>query len=99
MPERSREILSERNEENLRTYEALSKLPFPRSYPDKMLLVAFLVTHVPLLTLIFYFARAAAVPLRAKVRILLVVLVATLSGTAATLLSLRALLAPVSFAS
>ncbi len=64
-----------------------------------MLLVAFLGTHVPLLTLIFYFARAAPVPLRAKLHILLVVLVATLSGTAATLLSLRALLAPVSSAS
>ncbi len=99
MPERSREILSQRNKESLRAYEALSKLPFPRSYPGKMLLVAFLGIHVPLLTLIFYLARAAPVPLRAKVRILLVVLVATLSGTAATLLSLRALLAPVSSAS
>jgi hypothetical protein len=60
MPERSREILSQRNKESLRAYEALSKLPFPRSYPGKMLLVAFLGIHVPLLTLIFYLTRCAS---------------------------------------
>ncbi len=42
MPEGSRDILSQRNEENLKAYEALSKLPFPKSYAGKMLLVAFL---------------------------------------------------------
>ncbi len=99
MPEGSRDILSQRNEENLRAYEALSKLPFPKSYAGKMLLVAFLGTHVPLVVLSFYFALVSSLSLRAKLRTLLVALVATLTGTAATLLGLRALLAPVSSAS
>ena len=100
MPERSRAIIpSQRTEENLRAYEALSELPFPKSYPGKMLLVAFLGTHVPLVVLVLYLVRASSVSLRAKVRILLVALGATLTGTAATLVGLRALLAPVSMAS
>ncbi len=61
-----------------------------------MLLVAFLGTHVPLVILSFYFALVSSISLRAKLRTLLVALVATLAGTAATLLGLRALLAPVS---
>jgi diguanylate cyclase (GGDEF)-like protein len=101
MPERSRAIIpSQRTEENPRAYEALSKLPFPKSYPGKMLLVAFLGTHVPLVVLVLYLVRgASSVSLGAKVRILLVALGATLTGTAATLVGLRELLAPVSVAS
>ena len=83
----------------MRAYEALSKLPFPKSYAGKLLLVAFAGTHVPLVVLILYLVHATSVSLRAKVRILLVALFATLAGTAATLSGLRALLAPVSSAS
>ncbi len=99
IPEGSKDILGQPSEDDLRVYEALSKLPFPKSYAGKMLLVAFLGTHVPLVVLALYFALTSSVSLRAKVRVLLVALVATLTGTAATLLGLRALLAPVSAAS
>ncbi len=51
---------------------------------------------MPLVILSFYFAIVSSISLRAKLRTLLVALVATLAGTAATLLGLRALLAPVS---
>ena len=99
MLERSRAILSYLDKENLSAYEVVSTLPFPKSYAGKMLLVAFLGTHVPLVVLVLYFALVSSVSLRTKVRILFVALAATLTGTAATLLGLRSLLAPVSSAS
>jgi diguanylate cyclase (GGDEF)-like protein len=99
MPEGSKDILNQPTKDDLRVYEALSKLPFPRSYAGKMLLVAFIGTHVPLIGLTLYFALASSLSFRATLRILLVALVTTLSGTAATLLTLRALLAPVTAAS
>jgi diguanylate cyclase (GGDEF)-like protein len=99
MQEGSKDIVSQPTEDDLRVYEAFSKLPFPKSYAGKMLLVAFIGTHVPLVALASYFALASSVPLRDKVRVLFLALVATLGGGAATLLGLRALLAPVSAAS
>jgi hypothetical protein len=94
MQEGSKDIVSQPTEDDLRVYEAFSKLPFPKSYAGKMLLVAFIGTHVPLVALASYFALASSVPLRDKVRVLFLALVATLGGAAATLLGLRALLAP-----
>ena len=83
----------------LKLYSALSRAPFPKSYPGKVLLSAFLGTHVPLLTLVVHLARDPRTGPREKVRILAVALAATLGGTAATLWALHALLAPVTAAS
>jgi hypothetical protein len=44
-------------DDQLRLYRTLSRAPFPKSYVGKVFLTAFLGTHVPLLTLLVYFAR------------------------------------------
>lgn len=67
----------------------------PRSYLGKIMLVAFLGTHVPLLTLFCYAITATTLPALSKQTILLVALVATLVGTGITLFTLRKLLAPI----
>ncbi|MBE9007786.1 bifunctional diguanylate cyclase/phosphodiesterase [Fortiea sp. LEGE XX443] len=66
-----------------------------KSYTAKIMLVAFLGTHVPLLTLLFSFVTSNSYSWEMTVRVLLIALLATLAGTAATLYVLRYLLAPV----
>ena len=85
--------------DELRLYAALSRAPFPKSYLGKVFLAAFFGTHVPLLALIAHLVRSRHVGSRAMMRILSVTVLATLSGTAATLWALYALSAPVSLAS
>lgn len=83
----------------LRTYSMLSRLPFPRSYIGKILLLIFLGTHVPLLAILFYFLASSDLSTGTELRIIAVSILATLLGTALTLGMLRALLAPVVLAS
>lgn len=78
----------------LRVYEALSRLPAPRSYTGKIFLVAFLGTHIPLLTAVGYTALSSLTWLQAA-PILQVTLLATLVGTGCTLWVLYQLLAPI----
>ena len=59
------------------------------------MLVAFLGTHAPLLGTALYLLLGSSVGLGAALRILALLVVVTLLGTAATLLALGALLAPV----
>ncbi|MEG5032627.1 bifunctional diguanylate cyclase/phosphodiesterase [Microcoleus sp. AT3-D2] len=59
------------------------------------MVVAFLGTHVPLLTLMVWFLTSNAYSVETSVRVLLIALLATLAGTAATLSTLRYLLVPV----
>ncbi|MBH8554097.1 GGDEF domain-containing protein [Nostocaceae cyanobacterium CENA357] len=66
-----------------------------KSYTAKIMLVAFLGTHVPLLTLLFSFVISNSYSLEMAVQVLIIALFATLVGTAATLYALRHLLAPV----
>lgn len=80
----------------LRLYAALSRVPFLNSYLGKIFTLAFLGTHVPLLALIAHLVRDPRVQLRGMLRVVVVVVIATLSGTAVTLWALWALLAPVS---
>jgi diguanylate cyclase (GGDEF)-like protein len=82
-----------------KVYALLSRLPFPRSYLGKIMLSAFLGTHLPLIALVLYVLVAAPIELRQSLSILAIVLVATLLGTFATLYTLYALLRPVSLAS
>jgi len=79
----------------LETYTLISKLGFPRTYRGKLMLVAFLGTHAPLLGAALYLLLGSAVGLGAALRILALLVAVTLLGTAATLLALGALLAPV----
>jgi diguanylate cyclase (GGDEF)-like protein len=87
-------------EDGLGLYAAMSRLPLVGgSYRAKVLLAAFLGTHVPLLALAAHLARSSGIGRAAALRVLAVGLLATLGGAAATLYALRALLAPVSLAS
>ncbi|MCF2970860.1 EAL domain-containing protein [Synechococcus sp. Nb3U1] len=81
-------------------YRTLAKVPaLRRSYQFKIMLVAFLGTHVPLLTLLAFFILSNPLPLAQATGILLIALLATLVGTVLTLLALHFLLAPVSVTS
>jgi diguanylate cyclase (GGDEF)-like protein len=80
----------------LSLYSLLARLgPLKKSYPAKIMLVAFLGTHVPLLSLLLNFILSNSYSLEEAVPVLGIALLATLTGTAATLYALRHLLAPV----
>jgi diguanylate cyclase (GGDEF)-like protein len=83
---------------NLLIYSLLSALPFPTSYLGKIMLVAFLGIHVPLLALIFYSLYLPG-GLDSKLQLLIIALVGTVLGTGFTLYMLYLLLSPVSLAS
>ncbi len=80
---------------NLYLYYFLSRFPYLKNYKRKIMLVAFLGTHIPLLTLLAYFVISSSFTFDIKVRIILIALLATLVGTALTLYALHNLLAPV----
>jgi diguanylate cyclase (GGDEF)-like protein len=86
-------------EDRLKIYAALSRLPFPKSYLGKVLLAAFLGMHLPLLALVFYLVLASPMGFESTLGVLAVALFATLAGTAATLYALRGLLVPLSLTS
>ena len=79
----------------LGTYTLISKWGFPKTYRGKIMLVAFLGTHAPLVGAALYLLLGSSVGLGAALRILALLVAVTLLGTAATLLALGALLAPV----
>ncbi|MBG1259402.1 putative bifunctional diguanylate cyclase/phosphodiesterase [Nostoc commune] len=66
-----------------------------KSYTAKIMLVAFLGTHVPLLTLLLSFLISNSYSLEMAARVMIIALLATLAGTAATLYALNHLLKPV----
>lgn len=66
-----------------------------KSYTAKIMLVAFLGTHVPLLTLLLSFVISNSYSLEMAARVMIIALLATLAGTAATLYALNHLLKPV----
>ena len=69
----------------LGTYALISKLGFPKTYRGKIMLVAFLGTHAPLLGAALYLLLGSSVGLGAALRILALLVAVTLVGTAATL--------------
>jgi diguanylate cyclase (GGDEF)-like protein len=85
--------------DGLGTYALLSRLGFPKSYRGKIMLVAFLGTHAPLIALVFYLLLGSSLGLGSALRILALMVVVTLVGTAVTLLALRGLLAPINLTS
>ncbi|MHC5597686.1 MAG: putative bifunctional diguanylate cyclase/phosphodiesterase [Nostoc sp.] len=65
-----------------------------KSYTAKIMLVAFLGTHVPLLTLLLSFVISNSYSFEMAARVMIIALLATLAGTAATLYALNHLLKP-----
>jgi len=80
---------------NLQLYSFLSRLPLLKSYKGKIMVIAFIGTHIPLLSLLIYFVNSTSFGLQLKLRIIVIALVATLIGTALTLYALHNLLAPI----
>ncbi len=76
-------------------YIFLARFGYLKSYTSKLMVVAFAGTHIPLLTLLIYFVNSTSVAPDAKLQIVGISLVATLMGTAATLLALHNLLSPI----
>lgn len=75
-------------------YESISKLGF-LNYRAKIMVMAFIGTHIPLIALASYFAFQASHDLGMLLRTVGVTLAATLIGTAITLFVLNQLLRPV----
>lgn len=75
-------------------YEALSRLPWPRSYIGKIFFAAFAGTHVPLTCAVLYMVLSKF-PAGQALPILGVIFGATLLGTGLALWTLYSLLAPV----
>ncbi|MEH1936317.1 MAG: EAL domain-containing protein [Nostoc sp.] len=81
---------------NLYLYSFLARFRWlKKSYTAKIMLVAFLGTHVPLLSLLLSFVISNSYSLEMAARVMSVALLATLAGTAATLYALNHLLRPV----
>ncbi|MEH1901760.1 MAG: EAL domain-containing protein [Nostoc sp.] len=81
---------------NLYLYSFLANFRWlKKSYTAKIMLVAFLGTHIPLLTLLLSFVISNSYSLEMVARVMSVALLATLAGTAGTLYALNHLLKPV----
>ncbi|WP_414753269.1 putative bifunctional diguanylate cyclase/phosphodiesterase [Anabaena sp. CCY 9910] len=70
-----------------------------KNYTAKIMLVAFLGTHIPLLTLLFSFVISNSYSWEMTIRVLVIALFATLIGTVVTLYALHHLLIPVNLTS
>jgi diguanylate cyclase (GGDEF)-like protein len=85
--------------EGLKTYASLARIGFPKSYSAKIMLVVFAGTHLPLVAMVLYLLLVSPGGPGTHLGVLAALLIATLLGFVATLLVLRALLAPVRLAS
>lgn len=83
----------------MRAYATLSRWLVANSYLGKILLVAFVGIHVPLISLILYLFVVARLSPGEALPVLALVLCATLLGSALALSALYVLLTPVSLAS
>ena len=83
------------NLQSLKFYALISQLAFPKSYRGKIMLVAFIGTHVPLLVLTFFVLLTSTSSIRTIFPTLSIVFFATLIGTALTLYALHHLLSPI----
>jgi diguanylate cyclase (GGDEF)-like protein len=79
----------------LQVYSFLARRGRPKSYLGKIMLVAFIGTHIPLLALLVFALNTTTLAGDTRTRVLLIALLSTLSGTGATLYILRKLLMPV----
>ncbi|MBC1223593.1 EAL domain-containing protein [Nostoc sp. UCD121] len=82
--------------QNLYLYSFLANFGWlKKSYTAKIMLVAFLGTHVPLLTLLLSFVISNSYSFGMAAQVMIIALLATLAGTAVTLYALNHLLKPV----
>jgi diguanylate cyclase (GGDEF)-like protein len=79
----------------LALYTLLSKRTGPKSYIGNIMMIAFVGTHVPLLTLLVHFILTSSLSVSIASRALLIALAATLIGTGVTLWALHSLLVPI----
>ncbi|WP_416899022.1 MAG: sensor histidine kinase [Minwuia sp.] len=79
-------------------YRAVNKFVLSRSYLGKILLISFLGVHVPIIGAVTYILLSSGRGVMENIDIVLAMLVATLVGTAATLIIHHGLLAPVRMA-
>ncbi|PIG91448.1 EAL domain-containing protein [Gloeocapsopsis sp. IPPAS B-1203] len=89
-------IIAKLRHPSLQLYSFLSRFSLLKSYKGKIMIVAFVGTHIPLLSLLIYFISTTSFPFQLKLRIIIIALLATLIGTALTLYALHNLLAPIS---
>ena len=83
----------------MRAYALLSQLPYLKSYLGKIMVAAFLGTHIPLVALMVFLLVVTPIDFSSALYILVIVLVATIVAAVSTLYVLYALLAPVSLTS
>lgn len=81
--------------ESLFTYRLMQSIPTGGSYVLRLLALCFVGTHVPLIAACLYFLTMADGGIAAHIPELLILLVATLIGTAFTLGGVRLALAPI----
>ena len=84
---------------SLKTYASLARIGFPKSYSGKIMLVVFAGTHLPLVAMVLYLLLVSPGGPGTHLGVLAALLIATILGFVATLIVLRALLAPVRLAS
>lgn len=85
----------ERDRQPMRIYRLFNKLKRPRSYAGRVLLICFVGTHIPLITLAVWALLTNPAFGRESWADLLVLLLATLAGTAITFLLVHGMLSPV----
>lgn len=78
---------------NLSFYKLISNLKKPKSYTGKLFLIAFIGTHIPLISILVYLIFLT--PIEGRVSVLIITLIATLVGTGLTLFFIYKLLTPV----
>ncbi len=83
------------NLSSLELYTFASSFHFPRTYRGKIMLVAFIGTHIPLLSLLFYAFVSHSLSITTILKTLLIALLATITGTVITLCALHYLLSPI----
>lgn len=79
----------------LRLYQLLARLPGPIHFSRRILAIAFIGTHIPLLILIGFLLSHGAWSQQAKITALVIILFSTLLGTVVTLSALQAYTEPV----
>ncbi|MEM1310832.1 MAG: GGDEF-domain containing protein, partial [Cyanobacteria bacterium P01_H01_bin.153] len=79
----------------LRLYQLLARLPGPIHFSRRILAIAFIGTHIPLLILIGFLLSHGAWSQQDKITALVIILFSTLLGTVVTLSALQAYTEPV----
>ncbi|MDF1792609.1 MAG: histidine kinase dimerization/phospho-acceptor domain-containing protein [Thalassobaculaceae bacterium] len=79
----------------MKFYAWMSRLPLPRLYVFKILIISFVGVHIPMIGAVTYILLSADISLTDTLDVLAALLLATLAGTGVTMTMLYFLLAPV----